>query len=84
MKTDILERVPMSLCSIKSFCFVSIFLALLLSEMISIIHIEEKEENSAEKEITVFRPQKLYPKRVSKYLLTKLSSATKFVVASKV
>ena len=40
VKTDILERVPMNLCSIKYF-FVSIFLALLLKEMISIIHYAE-------------------------------------------
>ena len=49
----------MSLCSIKSFCFVSIFLALLLSEMISIIHDVEGSNLISEKRRKTLQKRRL-------------------------
>ena len=84
--------VPMSYNLWSPFCFVSVFLALRFSETIvyyvqgwNLISTLEFIVKSTlqKKKATIFRSQELYSKRVAKYLIRKLSSATKCAITWK-
>ena len=95
MKTDIMKKeFQWVSVRIKSFLFCKRFSALLFNETISTTHYVETwnlistlefivKSTQQKKSASIFRSQELYSKRVAKYLLRKLSSAMKCVIASK-